>query len=409
MKAEAGRRVAALVAAGAVMAGCASSGPKMPDENPAIVAAVQAAPRVVQGETTWVTRGPGYDIVAFNRRDIAAVDSAVAHESALYAQMFGAAPLPVVVSVYHRQFDSSSQSFAPGPPLPAGDLETVVEIPLFTHSPRRNGNDDARAYDGGGFGGMGDPTQRVMRAWLSAHASQVLGHAAPEGATGSIDDPRVPAWAEAMLPRLTADDGTVDRLAAALASTNVVLYPVADFMTMPAPQPMYAAGEGMQAGGDSAEPRTARGREGGDGGEGGEGGEGGFGGGRGGFGGMGGFGGRGGFGGGYGGYGGFGGDRGGARRGGYERRPDGARRAMPLRGAALYDAEATVFGHYLLVRQGAPTIGKLVDAALHNQPLVDVLAAQHAGPMTLDALDADFRAWLGAKAERERQAPASGD
>ena len=45
MKAEEGRRIAALVAAGAVMAGCASSGPKMPDEHPAVVAAVQAAPR----------------------------------------------------------------------------------------------------------------------------------------------------------------------------------------------------------------------------------------------------------------------------------------------------------------------------------------------------------------------------
>ncbi len=400
MRVGKGMRLAAALAAGAVVAGCASSGPKTPDENPAIVAAVQATPRVVQGETTWVTRGPGYDIVAFDRRDIAAVDSAVAYQSQIYSRVFGAPPPRVVVSVYRRRFDAQTESFAPGPPLPAGDVETVVEVPLL--DPRARSDDSqgrraggyARGAAGGGFEGMGNPTQRVMRAWLSAHATQLLGQSATQGATGLIDDPRVPAWAEAMLPALTADDSTIGRLAIALSAPNVGVYPVSDFLAMERPQPTYAA-EGNGASGSGDQPGAARGGEGGEGGEGG-----GYGGGRGGFGGMGG----GGFGGGRGGFGGggYGGGYGGGRRGGGGgggRSSTSARRAMPLRGAALYDAEATVFGHYLFVRHGGPVIGQMVDAALTKKSVADVLAAEKAGPKTLDELDADWRQWLAAKAD----------
>ncbi|OYV68515.1 MAG: hypothetical protein B7Z74_08300, partial [Deltaproteobacteria bacterium 21-66-5] len=54
--------------AAAALGACASRGPTPPDESPAIVAAVRATPRVVAGETTWVSRGAGYEIVARHRR-----------------------------------------------------------------------------------------------------------------------------------------------------------------------------------------------------------------------------------------------------------------------------------------------------------------------------------------------------
>ncbi|MGH7668266.1 MAG: hypothetical protein ACRENQ_02135, partial [Gemmatimonadaceae bacterium] len=237
--------------------------------------------------------------------------------------------------------------------------------------------------------------QRVMRAWLSAHASNVLGQPAAEGATGLIDDPRVPAWAEAVLPELTAGDSTISRLAIALASDSVALLPVSEFLDMERPQPMYAAGEGASGGGGAGAPQSPRGgggEGGGFGGGGGGGGRGGFGGGMGGYGG-----GRGGMGGGMGG--GYGGGRGGGMRSRGGESSSGTRRAMPLRGAALYDAEAVVLGHYLLVRQGGPVIGQMVDAALAKKSVGEALTAQPTGPKTLDELDADWRQWLSAKAE----------
>jgi hypothetical protein len=78
------------------------------------------------------------------------------------------------------------------------------------------------------------------------------------------------------------------------------------------------------------------------------------------------------------------------------------RQAPPLRGAALYEAQATVLGHYLMVRQGAPLIGQLVDAQIRNQPVDSVLARQQVGPRTVAQLDADWRQWLSARGESAR-------
>ena len=65
----------------------------------------------------------------------------------------------------------------------------------------------------------------------------------------------------------------------------------------------------------------------------------------------------------------------------------------------LYDAEATVLGRYLITREGAPFIGQLVDAGIRAKPAAAVLAAGASGPRTLAQLDADWRAWLAARAE----------
>ena len=85
---------------------------------------------------------------------------------------------------------------------------------------------------------------------------------------------------------------------------------------------------------------------------------------------------------------------------GYRGGDQGAQRqqqAPPLRGAALYDAEAAVLGRFLSIREGAPLIGQLVDAQIKNQSVASVLAGQAAGPKTVDELDADWRQWLSVK------------
>lgn len=384
--------LAAGLAAG--LAACASSGPRPPDQNPAIVAAVRAEPRVVSGDTTWVSRGAGYEIVAFTRRDIAAVDSAVARQSGVYHDLFGETPPVVVVSVHRVDAAQNGMGFQPGPPLPPGVVRTVVDVPLF--DPARGGRREPAAY------AMRDPTERVMRAWLSARATALTGQSPSQGATGLVDDPRVPAWAEALVPALAVSDTTVGRLAAALSAPNVRVYPVEEFFSMQPPAPMFAGTGGAANGAVAGNGNGARGGYGGGdrGGEGGEGGEGG-----------GGIGGRGGFGGGFG-----GGYGGGMRGGGMERgggmggrggrgegrgdRAQGAQRAMPLRGALLFDAQATVLGRYLMTREGAPLIGQMVDARIMAKPLDALLASQPAGPKTFAQLDADWRGWLAARAER---------
>ncbi|MDE3172956.1 MAG: hypothetical protein KGN74_07780, partial [Gemmatimonadota bacterium] len=251
-----------MAAAAAALAACASSGPKSPDENPALVAAVQATPRVVAGETTWVTPGAGYEIVARTRRDIADVDSGVARESAVYQQLFGQPPARVIVAVRRIGPGRSADGFAAGPPLPPGELTPVVEAAIFDASSR--GGAGGRGDSGGGFPGSAGPdaaTARVMRAWLSARATALTGRPPTQGATGLIDDPRVPGWAEALVPALGADDGAVDRLAVALSAPDVGLFPVDEFFSMTPPAPAYA--RGAAAGGGAAP--GAEGRGGGDG------------------------------------------------------------------------------------------------------------------------------------------------
>ena len=390
------------------MGACASSGPRTPDQNPAIVAAVQAVPRVVAGETTWVSRGPGYEIVAFTTRDIAAVDSSVARQSRAYRDVFGAEPPPVVVLVHRVTLGGGDPGYQPEPPLPAGDLTPVVEVPIVT----RAGNDKSPGQVSGGsvygdgLAGALDapPVERVARAWLSARASAITGHSTVEGSSGLVDDPRVPGWAEALGPALAARDSAVGGLAVALSGPGVRVMPLAEFFTTARPQQPFMAGRGGDGPGQGAGEARGGGERGGEGpgGRGGEGGEGGGFGGRGGFGGMGGGYGRGGMGGGMGGGGAGGGMRGGrGGRGGGSR--GGAQAVVVLRGAALFEAEATVLGHYLVVRQGAPLVGQLVDANIRGLAVDSVLAQQPRGPKSVAQLDADWRQWLAARAESEQK------
>src|SRR5206468_10319068 len=80
-----------------------------------------------------------------------------------------------------------------------------------------------------GIGLLADrtPTLPVVRAWLSAHASAVSKQPARLAeATGEFEDPRIPAWAQELLPSLTADS-LADRFTKALAVHPDNLIPLA--------------------------------------------------------------------------------------------------------------------------------------------------------------------------------------
>jgi hypothetical protein len=365
------RQPLGMALAAALAFGCASGGAAHPEQNPAIVAAVDAQVRIVSSETTWVSRGLGYQIVALSRREIAAVDSSVAHQSKMYNQVFGTLPAEVIVLVTRVNTDPNAYDRNTTPLLPPGTTQQVVDVRLYDDDANNaNGqgqNQRARGgYGGigggrggvggnGGYGGypgngargraeppgsLGDPTQAVTRAWLSARATRLTGHTATAGANGQLSDPRVPVWAEALVPALAASDTMIERMATQLAAQPESLYALRDFFTMSLP------GTG---------PRASRAAQGAD----------------------------------------RGANRAGGMRGGRGRQGGGnAAREGILGGNALFVAQATVFGKYLSLRQGTPLIGQLVDGQIRGKRITDVLAAQPSGPKDVEWLDQDWRDWL---------------
>jgi hypothetical protein len=218
--------------------------------------------------------------------------------------------------------------------------------------------------------GAAGPAVPVVRAWLSARASMLTHRPASiTQASGEVGDPRVPAWAESMIPALGADS-VMDHLTTTLALSSENLIPLSTFFTMARPEPIVVTAGDRGAGG------TDRGGRGGDGG-----------GTRGG--GMGGMGGRGGMG-----RGGMGGGRGGMGRGGGGY-PSGSRSsepgAQPLRGVALFEAQSAVLGRYLS-REGYDLIGALVDGQIGGKTPDDVLKARNA--RSVDEMNREWRQWL---------------
>jgi hypothetical protein len=341
-------------------AGCASGGPKRPEAAPAVVAAVDAQMRLVASETTWVTLGVGYQIVALSKRDIADVDSSVVHQSKMYNLVFGEYPQEVIVLVTRVSYDRNGYEQAPTPLLPPGTVQQTVDVRLYDGSPASaaQAQPQQRGRGGrGGYGGRGggtaatgtngarggdapggpaaDPTEAVTRAWLSARATKLTGHFSTVGSNGLLSDPRVPAWAESMVPALALDDTTTDRLAMELASQPTTVYPLREFFTMSRPGTGAYASRGAPGGGT-----------------------------------------------------------GGGMRGGGRGRQGGGNGGQVLTGNALFVAQATVLGKYLTVRQGSPLIGQLVDGQMRGRRITDVLAAQPSGPKDVEALDIDWRDWL---------------
>jgi hypothetical protein len=205
-----------------------------------------------------------------------------------------------------------------------------------------------------------------VRAWLSARATRLTATPANLGQSrGETDDPRVPAWAPAMVSA-AGNETLIDNSTKALGAHIDEVIPLSRYLTMQ--RPSFA--------------EMAAGRRGGSGGSTPPGGQGG---------GM--TGGRGGMGGGSrGGMGGRGG-LGGGRRGGSG---ESGERSFPLQGPALFAAQSAVLSKYF-ERSGPDIVGELIDARITGKPIDDVFAKHNLGPV--QQVDADWRNWLAERAD----------
>ena len=349
--------------------GCASRGPGKLETDPSALPAVHPELRLVGGETTWVTRGLGYELIGRSTADLVVLPAQLDREAATIRRLFPGDTIATVV-VRVRRAVPEGKPFIPAPPLPPG-TQSVVEVVLPDPNAKTKDPEKGSPAATLGIGLLAErtPSLQVVRAWLSAHASAASGAPArPSEANGEFEDPRVPAWAQEVVPSLTADS-LVDRFVKLLAPHRDELIPMPRYLAMeraPAANQMIATGEGERGG-----------RGGGAGGSGGMGG-------RGGMGGMGGGGGRGGMGGGRGGM-----------RGGTPSQSQNDQSRGP-QGSALFDAQSVLVGRYLAARLGYDVIGEMIDAHIFNRPLDEVLARHHA--ITLAQMDLDWFQWFSDRA-----------
>ncbi len=354
-----------LGAAALASAGCASHARRSLETDPAAIAAVHAELRVVNGESTWVARGTGYELIGRSKAELVVLPAQLEREAAMIRRVFPEDSFPPLV-VTVRRAAAIGKPYVQAPPFPATLRGTVVELvlpdPAAKTDPEKN---TAAAALGIGLLAERTPTLPVVRAWLAAHAGTATGTPArPAEATGEFEDPRVPSWAQEVVPSLTADS-LVDRFTKLLAAHPDDLIPLPAFFTTQRPT----------FGNPAIAQRGTGGERGGGGGAGGRGGGGG------------GMGGRGGMGGG--GRGGMGG-RGGTR-GGTASRSQGDD-ARGLQGAALFDAQSVLVGRYLAARVGYDVIGEMIDAQILSRPLDEALARHKA--IKLAQMDLDWFQWL---------------
>jgi hypothetical protein len=354
---------------------CASPSPSpshqapRPEVSPAALSAVHADLRLVAGETTWVTHGKAYELVGRSKSDLAMLqpqlDGAI---QALQRVFPGDSLSPIIGTV--RRLAAPGKTFVAAAPVPTPVSATVVEAVLSDPRGASEPDNGRRApSDGMRPGGFAErsPALPAVRAWLSARATRLTQHPARFTETdGEVADQRIPAWAESMIPAL-GSDSVLDRFTMLLAAHPENLIPLSRYFTMERPAAALAGQRGNVGGDRGGEGGAGRGGMGG--------------GGRGGVGGIGGGGSRGGMGG-----------RGGGGMGrGSSGRSEGARPMPALQGAALFDAQSIVLGHYLS-RQGYDLIGTLVDAQILGGSVDDVFAKRNLG--TPDQMEVDWRRWL---------------
>ena len=386
-----------------ILAACASSH-KSAAPDPKVLAAIPGDLRMMGAESTWVAHGVGYELVTRTKVELLPLISQLDDQSRFFTKVFGADPGKVIAAV--RRVGPPGSMPEASAPVPF-DMGPVVEIvvlrPLEKGEKADKPADQSSSYGRGGsrgrssgngspstdpnainpddfdrFGANG-PTAHVVRAWLSARATQLTKQpASSAAASATADDPRVPAWAEDGLPGLAAptarEDTTVARLAAQIDS----LYPIHTFLTMSRPG-AFAAVTGRGGRGGNPVPVGTPTNNGGSGGGGGTGANG-----------------PGGMGGGYGGRtGGRMGGRmgGGGSRGGVQQY-DGGKIRGPLTGNALFEAQSLVFGRYLLTREGPAFIGTLIDAQIMGTDVAKVFDAAQMVPSNLERLDIEFHRWL---------------
>jgi len=340
----------ALPAVVALASACARSGGANARTTP-IPVDVAAELRVVRGESTWVARGPGYELIARSRRDLGFVEPAVDREIASFRRVFPTDTTTVVATV--RPAPVAGQAWVAPPFLPDTYL-AAVDLVLPSAKASRNDREAGPTH------AQLDVTELMARVWLSAHASHVTGVAAgPAQRVGEAEDPRVPGWAAEMIPTLGIDSVFQRSMRLAMTHTEELI-PLSRYfvMALPSSATPVVAGRGGNRGGAP---------------------------GGGGGGGMGGGGRRGGMG---------GGGRGGMRGGGSERSGGREEAAVPAR--VLFAVESVVLGKYLS-RDGYDFIASLVDGEIAGKP-VDDLVATHNLKSVAD-LESQWRLWIAAQAE----------
>src|SRR6185503_762854 len=248
--------VSALVFAGA----CSHNGGPAANTMAAPVD-VPADLRMVAGDSTWVHRGPGYELIARTRRELGYVQPTIEREVANFRSVFPGDTTTLIATV--RPAPVTGQPFVSAPPTPS-TYPTAVDLVLPNPSAKR----DERA----GLGPM-PPTDihlAVARAWLGLHAARVTG--VPTGGaprSGDADDARVPAWAESMIPTLGVDS-TYARSLALVTTHTEELIPLTRYFGMSYPYFLpNVASRGNSQGGDTRGGGGGRGGMGGMGGMGG--------------------------------------------------------------------------------------------------------------------------------------------
>jgi hypothetical protein len=334
------------------------------------LAPLEAELRMMGADSTWVARGPGYELVARSRPDMPLLNTELGRLGRAYKGAFGSDAETIIVSV--RRVTPDPHIGTAPPPLPpsknpvveavVGDVAVLPEEASgeFGRAGRAGGGRQggqgrgqggppresmgARAENAGRAGALGI-ARRVLHAWLSARATTLTGRAAePAQQAGETMDPRVPAWVEDAVVNLATDSMTVTRLAAQLQAQRDSLYPLEKLFSMSRP---------TRADLPRVQPSERSGR---------------------------------------GGYG--GGERQGMRRGGVPAGAGGYGFTPILRGEALFSLEANVVGHYLASREGPQLIGAIADAQMQGKPALSALAGAKMVPADYAGLEAQWRNWL---------------
>ncbi len=356
-------RLIAIVAAGLATTSCMFHHTPNPENDPSAIAGLKAQQRVVNGDTTWVTNGNGYELVGRTRGDLVLLYQHLDRAGAAMRKVFPSDTLASVVAVV-RRIPAEGQPFRAPPVVSDAGGRPLVELVVADPNVKRDENDRS----GMRLLAMSDPTIPVVRAWLSVHASTITHTPLRFTQTrGDVFDARVPAWASEMIA-LLPQDSLLDNYTAELGAHSDAIIPLNTYFTMSAPtgfdpvaERRPAEGEGQRGGGSMPGSGGA---------------------------GAGGMGGRGGRGGG----GRMGGGRGGSSGGGGGNRSE---PRAPLQGAALFAAQSSALGKYLS-REGYEFIGALADAQIQGKTLDDVLAKRGLPPM--QRMDSDWRMWLSERA-----------
>src|ERR1019366_7322 len=263
-------RLLLLLGAAALCAGCASA-PASRSRAPSArsVAAINADLRMVGSETTWVVLHTGFELVARSKADMPVLASSLDDEARTFRIVFNTDPPDLVVTVRHPT--SAGYGLQSAAPLPEGTTGTVVEVELTDPSTARGAADDSRSGGRGSYGGRGGRTggrqggdadagpatnaagtgtMKVVRAWLSAHATVLTGQPASTTVrSGQNDDVRIAPWIEDGLPALLAGIPRETQLTTQLGTHTDSLIPLRTFLTMARPPFVYTPSSSAPMGG----------------------------------------------------------------------------------------------------------------------------------------------------------------